>query len=116
MMSEMKSMADENRRLKKMFAELSVQNHGVSVALACRTFGVSETCYRYERKLDDENAVIADWLVRLTDNRRNWGFGLCFLYLRNVAQYAPSRVKVATQKHLYCQPCSCKHHILNPAD
>jgi putative transposase len=22
--------------------------------------------------------------VRLTNNQRNWGFGLCFLYLRNV--------------------------------
>ena len=30
---------------------------------------------------DDE---IAQWLLRLTDNNRNWGFGLCFLYLRNV--------------------------------
>jgi putative transposase len=28
--------------------------------------------------------VIADWLVRLTHNHRNWGFGLCYLYLRNV--------------------------------
>jgi putative transposase len=31
--------------------------------------------------------VIADWLIRLTENRRNWGFGLCFLYLRNVRSY-----------------------------
>jgi putative transposase len=23
-------------------------------------------------------------LLRLTENQRNWGFGLCFLYLRNV--------------------------------
>ena len=28
--------------------------------------------------------MIADWLVRLTHNQRNWGFGLCYLYLRNV--------------------------------
>jgi putative transposase len=27
---------------------------------------------------------IADWLVRLTHNQRNWGFGLCYLFLRNV--------------------------------
>jgi putative transposase len=25
-------------------------------------FGVSETCYRYEAKLSDENAEIAEWL------------------------------------------------------
>jgi len=34
--------------------------------------------------LSDENAEIADWLIRLTHNQRNWGFGLCFLFLRNV--------------------------------
>ena len=45
---------------------------------------IRESCYRYERKLSDENAQIADWLEKLTDNRRTWGFGLCFLYLRNV--------------------------------
>jgi len=61
-----------------------VANRHVSIALACRTFQISETCYRYERKFVDENALIADWLVRLTSNRRTWGFGLCFLYLRNV--------------------------------
>jgi putative transposase len=62
----------------------AVANRNVSIALACRTFQVSQTCFRYERKFDDENALIADWLVRLTSNRRTWGFGLCYLYLRNV--------------------------------
>jgi putative transposase len=35
--------------------------------------------------------VIADWLVRLTHNHRNWGFGLCYLYLRNVKGFRWSR-------------------------
>jgi len=35
----------------------------------------------YERKLDDENAEIAERLVKLTINRRSWGFGLFFSYL-----------------------------------
>ena len=65
-------------------AQNAVAKHGVSIALACRAFAISQTCCRYERKLSDENAEIADWLVRLTSNRRLWGFGLCFLYLRNV--------------------------------
>lgn len=26
--------------------------------------------------------------MRLTDNHRSWGFGLCYLYLRNVKGYA----------------------------
>jgi putative transposase len=52
--------------------------------MACWLFSISETCYQYQLKLNDENAVIADWLLRLTQNNRNWGFGLCYLYLRNV--------------------------------
>ena len=59
-------------------------DRGLSIRLACRAFNISETCYRYRAKLSAENAQIADWLVRLTHNQRNWGFGLCFLYLRNV--------------------------------
>ena len=62
----------------------AVAQKGVSVALACRTFGVSETCYRYCHKLGDENEQIADLLIGLTQAHRTWGFGLCFLYLRNV--------------------------------
>ena len=61
-----------------------VTEQGVSVRLACQIFTVSETCYRYEAKKNAENERIADWLLRLTDNHRNWGFGLCYLYLRNV--------------------------------
>ena len=45
---------------------------------------LSETCYRYQARRCEENIEIADWLVRLTTTYRNWGFGLCFLYLRNV--------------------------------
>ncbi len=74
----------------------SVAQHGVSIALACRTFQISETCYRYERKLSDENAMIAEWLVRLTTSRRTWGFGLCFLYLRNVKGFGWNH------KRVYC--------------
>lgn len=33
-----------------------------------------------------ENAIIADWLLRLTQTHKPWGFGLCYLYLRNVCQ------------------------------
>ena len=57
---------------------------GASIALACRTFGVSETCYRYGPKFKAENEEIADLLVGLTDARKTCGFGLCFLHLRNV--------------------------------
>ena len=48
---------------------------------------ISETCYRYVPKLNPENEKIADWLVRLTTTHRTWGFGLCYLYLRNVKHW-----------------------------
>ena len=65
-------------------AQKAVSDHGVSIRLACEIFAVSQTCYRYQAKFSSENELIADWLLRLTANNRNWGFGLCFLYLRNV--------------------------------
>ena len=77
-----------------------MSKHGVSIALACRRFQISETCYRYERKFSDENAEIADWLVRLTANRRSWGFGLCFLYLRNVKGFRWNHKRVY---RIYCE-------------
>jgi len=65
-------------------AKRVVQERRISIRLACEIFSVSETCYRYEAKRNHENEQIADWLLRLTDNHRTWGFGLCYLYLRNV--------------------------------
>ncbi|SUV70032.1 transposase [Bordetella avium] len=65
-------------------AQRAVQDRGISVRLACEAFKVSQTCYRYVAKADAENEEIASWLLRLTDNHRSWGFGLCFLCLRNV--------------------------------
>ena len=73
--------------LRKEMAQYAVNTRGVSIRLACEAFGISETCYRYQAKLSDDNAYIADWLIRLTHNQKNWGFGLCFSYLRNVREY-----------------------------
>lgn len=68
-------------------ARWAVKDKAVSIRRACRLFAVSERCYRYRARLSLANERIADWLIRLTDNQRNWGFGLCFLYLRNVKGY-----------------------------
>lgn len=78
----------------------AVAQLGVSIALACRTFQISETCYRYSPVLSDENEEIADWLERLTENKRTWGFGLCFLYLRNVQGYEWNHKRVY---RIYCE-------------
>jgi putative transposase len=75
-------------------AKEAVIRHGVSIRLVCAAFGISETCYRYTPKLADENAEIADWLIRLAHNQRNWGFGLCFLFLRNVKGFGWNHKRV----------------------
>lgn len=71
-----------------------MESKQVSVKVACAAVGISETCYRYQPKLDTENDQIADWLIRLTANQRNWGFGLCFLYLRNVQGFGWNHKRV----------------------
>ena len=65
-----------------------------SIRHACQTFEVSETCFRYQAKASEENARIADWLVRLTTAYRYWGFGLCFLHLRNVKGFGWNHKRV----------------------
>lgn len=62
---------------RRELAAKAVATKRVSVALACRTFGVSETCFRYSLTRDDENEMIADLLVGLTNVHKTWGFGLC---------------------------------------
>ena len=37
--------------------------------------------------VNSDNELITDLLLGLVQNQRNWGFGLCFLYLRNVKGY-----------------------------
>lgn len=71
-----------------------VQTSHLSIRAACVAFSISETCYRYQPKYSSENEDIADWLIRLTHNQRNWGFGLCFLYLRNVKQFGWNHKRV----------------------
>ena len=60
------------------------ERYGVSVRFACHCLDISVATYYYKPKLSAENQRIADWLLRLTRANRRWGFGLCYLYLRNV--------------------------------
>jgi len=75
-------------------AKWAVTERGRSIQGACQDFMISETCYRYEAMLSAENERIADWLIRLTRTYRNWGFGLCFLYLRNVKTFGWNHKRV----------------------
>jgi len=65
-------------------ARWAVEGGHTNIRHACQAFEGSQACYRYQAKASEENARIADWLVRLTATYRDWGFGLCFLNLRNV--------------------------------
>lgn len=67
---------------------------GASIALACRAFGVSETCFRCGAKRNDENEMIADLLLGLTNVHKSWGFGLCFMRLRNVKGHVCNHKRV----------------------
>jgi len=78
----------------------AVSSRGVSIRLACEAFGISQACYRYVGRRTAENDEIANWLLRLTDNHRNWGFGLCFLYLRNVKGFGWNHKRVY---RIYCE-------------
>jgi len=75
-------------------AQKQVDERGVSIRLACQAFKISQNCYRYQPILSTENAEIADWLIRLTTTYRNWGFKLCYFYLRNVKGYGWNHKRV----------------------
>lgn len=79
---------------RREMAKEVVKQENISIRTVCEAFSVSQSCYRYHPKLSHENDLIADWLIRLTQNRRTWGFGLCFLYLRNVKEYGWNHKRV----------------------
>ncbi len=79
---------------RREMAKWAVANRALSMPHACQAFEVSQTCYRYQAKASEENERIADWLVRLTTAYRDWGFGLCFLHLRNVKGFGWNHKRV----------------------
>lgn len=58
---------------RRELAVKAVAMKGVSIALACRAFDISQTCYRYSPKLNDESEQIADLLLGLTTAKKTWG-------------------------------------------
>ena len=72
----------------------AVMHERTTIRHACATFAISETCYRYAATRAPENDTIADWLLRLTTTYRTWGFGLCYLHLRNVKHFTWNHKRV----------------------
>jgi putative transposase len=79
---------------RKAMAQWAVTEKRISIRMACATFRISQTCYYYKPLLDGENEEIADWLLRLTTCHKRWGFGLCFLYLRNIKGFGWNHKRV----------------------
>ena len=91
-------MVRPSRRVEMAKEAVSVQK--LNIRQACEAFCVSQCSFRYERKLSDDNARIANLLLGLSQSQRNWGFGLCFLYLRNVKGYGWNHKRVY---RIYCE-------------
>lgn len=85
---------------RRTVAQHSVATHDISIRQACRWFGVSETCYRYQPQRQPENEQIARLLLDLTERESDWGFGLCFDYLRNVQGHQWNHKRVY---RIYCE-------------
>ena len=70
-----------------MALKINKQNKLTSIKLVCEVCNIIKCTYYYKPKISDENAMIADCLLRLTQAHKRWGFKLCYLYLRNVKGY-----------------------------
>jgi len=85
---------------RRAMAKDAVCKGRLNIRSACEAFTISQTCYRYEPKLSEENEKIAEWLELLVKRKKNWGFKLCFLYLRNVKGFKWNHKRVY---RIYCE-------------
>ena len=102
LIARLKELEVENARLKKMYADECqirhtpgchdkkvvapqrrrqlvchyIEERSISIRRACRIFNISVTCYYHKSVATDENKQIADLLIKLTNDNKNWGFGL----------------------------------------
>ena len=63
--------------------------------------GLSLVCSRCSGGIDAiQRYCSRKWLIALTKARKNWGFGLCYLYLRNVKGFGWNHKRV---RRIYCE-------------
>gem|GEM_PF-1517508 len=80
-LSRLKALEEENRKLKKLFADVSLQNMalkdvielGLGVVLVCEAFKISCCMYYYQPKLVDDTVII-DELSALAEKHPKYGF------------------------------------------
>ena len=77
-----------------------IEERSISIRRACHIFNLSVTCYYHKSLMSDESQQIADLLVELTEQNKNWGFGLCFLTLRTVLGLPYNHKRVY---RIYCE-------------
>ena len=58
---------------RREVAEIAHKTRGISIQLACSTFSISDGCYYY----GCDNALIADWLVKMTSQ---WLWFMFFVF------------------------------------
>lgn len=79
---------------RRELAKEAVSTGRANVSQACRAFSISETCYRFEPKPNEENEMIARKLRGLKEANPSWGFRRCFLHLRNVEGHGWNQKRV----------------------
>ena len=57
---------------RKLMATEAISDHGLSVVRACRLFCISKVTYSYTSKLSDDNQMIAELLLKITNEHKTW--------------------------------------------
>lgn len=57
---------------RRELAQSAVAVRGISIRLACTIFCISESGYRYQPVLCDENQLIAELLIAQTTENNQW--------------------------------------------
>ena len=108
-LKRLKELEEENRRLKQMYANLSlehevlkdiiekklskseerrelakyaIEEHGLSERQACRTVNLNRCTYRYQARKTDDHEIVQE-LHQLAERQPRWGCGKMTDYLRN---------------------------------
>lgn len=85
---------------RRQMTQQAVVYHAICIRLACIVFGIRETYYRYQAKLNDDNVLIAEQFIYLTEENSDRGFGLCLSYLRHVNSHCWNHKRVY---RIYCE-------------